>query len=91
MALPKLSGCTIKGLKICYTELLKKNQNKIFLDNWTIRIRIFWRFRCREQVNRKMTLKTQICNFRAYYIILVRDMNTTLELFLIRGQSCTKV
>ena len=31
-------------------RIIKESQNKFFLDNWTIRIQIFWRFRCREQV-----------------------------------------
>jgi len=32
-----------------YRIIFKKSKQN-FLDNWTIRIRIFWRFRCREQV-----------------------------------------
>ena len=31
-------------------RIIKKKSKQNFLDNWTIRIRIFWRFRCSEQV-----------------------------------------
>ena len=33
-----------------YSRIIKKKSKQNFLDNWTIWIRIFWRFRCREQV-----------------------------------------
>ena len=38
-----------KALKYVIQNYQKKIKT-IFLDNWTIRIRIFWKFRCREQV-----------------------------------------
>ena len=31
-------------------RIIKKKSKQIFLDNWTIQIRIFGRFRCGEQV-----------------------------------------
>ena len=39
----------LKALKYVIQNYKRKTK-QIFLDNWTIRIRIFWRFRCREQV-----------------------------------------
>ena len=33
-------------------RITKKKSKQNILDNWTIRIRIFWKFRCREQVSR---------------------------------------
>ena len=31
-------------------RIIKKKSKQNFLDNWTIGIRIFWKFPCREQV-----------------------------------------
>ena len=42
-------GVQLKALKYSHRIIKKKSKPK-FLDNWTIRIRIFWRFGCREQV-----------------------------------------
>ena len=41
-------------------RIIKKEYKQNFLDNWTIRIQIFWRFRCREQVNKLCFFQTMM-------------------------------